>query len=581
MTIPAILPMSFSGSSSLSTYGAQPQAGGLFGAFFGDFMGTLMQTAGMTPAQSRPMPQMGTNDDPLLALLGLNKEQTLSDLPPELKKEDGSLDLNAVADKLFGDARPEGDVLAIRLVMIEIVTVVYTEANTLGKAGIGLENLTDTEALAWAYMKQGYSAEEATAKAERLAAIMALLDAQIERLKAMNAALAEGAAMAGYTTAALPAQDMPFGLGGAQMTYAAFRSVSVSTTTYTDLTARVLKGAPLVADAAAATRLAAATDGEAARGIDLLLPAATDDAPLDEGQLQQLVRSAERILEAVTRAEQTPAVQQALAAGTSLSTRQIQNALATEGEGAEPVIGRMTPEGEALPATNTPREAAAKPLRQQSVEVQQNIRPDIARTTPSIDAQTQPMDSTNATPVYKVETAPSGGMQLVNAQTGEVVALDDAPRPDTPRAATPDARMAELVAQAKVIQQVRAHVRTVANHGGGRIDVAITPPELGRVEVNLRIREGKVTGVITVQRPEVMEHLARELKVLEQGLADAGLSLSKEGLTFQMQGQGAQQRQTGDNPQTAQRGGGDTGQDDPAQRQTVWQNPDRLVDVNV
>jgi len=433
---------------------------------------------------------------------------------------------------------------------------------------------------------------------------MKMLDAQIKRMKEMLAALSDENPLAGYINAAGMGaqQDMPFGFGNAQVSFAAFKSVSVTTTSYTDLSARILNGAPLTGDvnpnrllaegisvAALAQSAGADADFEVLAGQ---IAAQGGEVALSDEQLAQLVKSAERILEAVVKADKPAALQQAVAAavaGQQAAKPRTDAALAAtetpvDAEGNPVTLTGVDAVLDAeAPQPSYRQDERAAPQRQTVADGGLDLRADTAPRAPSLDAQTTPVDSTNATPVYKVETSPTGGMQIVNAATGEVVTINTQPAADAARATPFDSRMADLVAQARVVEQMRVHVRTVANHGGGRIDVAINPPELGRVEVNLRIKEGKVSGTITVQRPEVMEHLARELKVLEQGLADAGLTLSAEGLTFQLQEQGAHDKQEGGNRQASAGGdfSGSGSGDQNAADTAAWINPDRLVDVNV
>ncbi len=601
MTIPAISPQTFLGDNFPGLGATTGTSGGLFGSFMSDFLGTLTQAVGQGETE------IGTNADPLLALLGLDEGQSLADLPPELLDEEGEPDLNMIAKALFGDNLPEGDIQAISVTVIQVVTVVYSELNTLQSAGIPLDDLGSVDALAAAYMNQGYTEEEAFAKAESLVAIMNMLDAQIKRMKEMLAALTDENPLAGYINAAGMGtqQDMPFGFGHAQVSFAAFKSVSVTTTSYTDLSTRILNGAPLTGDvnpnrllaegisvAALAQSASADADFEVLAGQ---IAAQDGEVALNDEQLAQLVKSAERILEAVVKADKPAALQQAVAAavaGQQAAKTQTPRTDAAIAATEAPVDADGNPvtlagvdaalEAEA-PQPGYRQDERAAPQRQGAAEGNIDFRADTAPRAPSLDAQTTPVDSANATPVYKVETSPTGGMQIVNAATGEVVNINNQPAADAARATPFDSRMADLIAQARVVEQMRVHVRTVANHGGGRIDVAINPPELGRVEVNLRIKEGKVSGTITVQRPEVMEHLARELKVLEQGLADAGLTLNTEGLTFQLQEQGAHDKQDSGNRQASAGGdfsGSGSGDQDAADN-AAWINPDRLVDVNV
>lgn len=90
--------------------------------------------------------------------------------------------------------------------------------------------------------------------------------------------------------------------------------------------------------------------------------------------------------------------------------------------------------------------------------------------------------------------------------------------------------------------------------GVDRIAVQLHPAELGAVEVQLDIeRSGRVSAVITAERPETLELLQRDSRLMERSLGDSGLKLAGDGLSFalkqdqqqhqhQQQGQSFQER---------------------------------------
>jgi flagellar hook-length control protein FliK len=75
--------------------------------------------------------------------------------------------------------------------------------------------------------------------------------------------------------------------------------------------------------------------------------------------------------------------------------------------------------------------------------------------------------------------------------------------------------------------------------GSTRFELRLDPPELGRVEVRLDVsRDHRVTAVIAADNPQSLMELARHARELEQQLQSAGLSLSENGLSFDLR-QGA------------------------------------------
>lgn len=90
-------------------------------------------------------------------------------------------------------------------------------------------------------------------------------------------------------------------------------------------------------------------------------------------------------------------------------------------------------------------------------------------------------------------------------------------------------------------------VRSVPN-GLDRFSVHLQPAELGSVDIQLSFESaGRVSALITAERPETLEMLQRDSRILERSLGDSGLKLSSDGLSFglkqdqqQQHGQGFQ-----------------------------------------
>tara|TARA_R110000868_G_scaffold262401_1_gene520906 strand:- start:66990 stop:68759 length:1770 start_codon:yes stop_codon:yes gene_type:complete len=143
-----------------------------------------------------------------------------------------------------------------------------------------------------------------------------------------------------------------------------------------------------------------------------------------------------------------------------------------------------------------------------------------------------------------------------------------------------------MVKQANIASQVDIQMKSLVKQGGGQIRFRLDPPELGELDIKLNISKGVVRGTIVVQSIEAAEHLARDLRILQQSFEEAGLELHKEGIQFKLEdnNQGQEQQASG-------RGGkGSNAQEDDdgflnvggkAEESANWVKPDALVDVSV
>ncbi len=101
-----------------------------------------------------------------------------------------------------------------------------------------------------------------------------------------------------------------------------------------------------------------------------------------------------------------------------------------------------------------------------------------------------------------------------------------------------------------VTHQVSVNVKRAVADGLDRITIRLRPENLGRVEVRLEVGTDKtVQARIVVDRPETLDMLRQDSRVLERALQDAGLQADGNSLSFSLrEGQG-EGRQTAGGPQ--------------------------------
>lgn len=73
------------------------------------------------------------------------------------------------------------------------------------------------------------------------------------------------------------------------------------------------------------------------------------------------------------------------------------------------------------------------------------------------------------------------------------------------------------------------------------LTLQLEPAELGRVDVALRVDDGgRLHAAFSIERPETLSLLQREVRGLEQTLAGSGLQLADAGLSFSLRREGGQ-----------------------------------------
>ena len=80
-----------------------------------------------------------------------------------------------------------------------------------------------------------------------------------------------------------------------------------------------------------------------------------------------------------------------------------------------------------------------------------------------------------------------------------------------------------------------------AHAGKNRFEIRLDPPELGRIDVRLKIdRGGNVTSRLVVERSDTLDLLKRDAPQLERALQQAGLKTADNALEFSLRHQAFQ-----------------------------------------
>lgn len=112
---------------------------------------------------------------------------------------------------------------------------------------------------------------------------------------------------------------------------------------------------------------------------------------------------------------------------------------------------------------------------------------------------------------------------------------------------------------AHVATQVAAEIARNLKNGQTHFQMRFDPPELGRVEVNMRVgADGSVQAHLIVDRPETLDMFLRDQRGLERALEAAGLNPDSDNLQFSLKQDGGQDFASGqgDRDQPAGPGGG-------------------------
>ncbi|WP_119459818.1 flagellar hook-length control protein FliK [Rhodospirillaceae bacterium SYSU D60014] len=139
-----------------------------------------------------------------------------------------------------------------------------------------------------------------------------------------------------------------------------------------------------------------------------------------------------------------------------------------------------------------------------------------------------------------------GDGDLSSASTGQSLAGTPSTPTQAAHGATAAAGHRPVPTPPMLAEQIAVHIQRGIEQGTDRIDIRLTPAELGRIEVRLELgHDGRVHASIAVDRAETLDLLQRDSRSLERALQDAGLKTDSGGLTFNLRGDGRQHSNTG------------------------------------
>lgn len=141
---------------------------------------------------------------------------------------------------------------------------------------------------------------------------------------------------------------------------------------------------------------------------------------------------------------------------------------------------------------------------------------------------------------------------------------------------------AHLLNRSNAQGQTAIHMKSLAKNGGGEIKFKLYPEELGEVQIELEVQNGRVRGAVSVENTEVAEHLARELHRLQEGLEEAGLAFHEEGLEFLVRDENSEGGQGNQHNEDDSEEAGVIASADESTKESSssWVRPDAIVDVS-
>ena len=177
---------------------------------------------------------------------------------------------------------------------------------------------------------------------------------------------------------------------------------------------------------------------------------------------------------------------------------------------------------------------------------------DIATRVAPTATQAAPEPASMAQTMIAAQLARSGSEGMAansGAATTDVIppvtGVASVSQPGSAAAVTQTAALHRPSAHPAPADQVAVQIQHAVASGETRISVRLHPAELGRVDVDLEIgKDGRVLAMVTAEKPETLEMLQRDTRVLERALQDAGLDTDSDSLNFNLFGE----REAGDTP---------------------------------
>lgn len=153
-------------------------------------------------------------------------------------------------------------------------------------------------------------------------------------------------------------------------------------------------------------------------------------------------------------------------------------------------------------------------------------------------SQTAAQSSTLAGSAARADSLASGSATTTQAGQPNLGAT-----PGTVTLSREAANFEQILKQAgrpPVAEQVQVQIKSMVRQGESKMIVKLDPPELGQLEIKFEMSKSEKTTktnvIINVERQQTLELLQRDSKMLVQALADAGLQLDGNSLSFNLKG---------------------------------------------
>ena len=101
----------------------------------------------------------------------------------------------------------------------------------------------------------------------------------------------------------------------------------------------------------------------------------------------------------------------------------------------------------------------------------------------------------------------------------------------------------KLAQQANVQNQVNIAIKNLKDQNMQQIKIKLNPEELGNISIEMELVDSSARGVITVERPEVAQQLAQNLKDIFQNFKQAGVNVDIKDIVVKVDDQTKQQSQ--------------------------------------
>ena len=188
-----------------------------------------------------------------------------------------------------------------------------------------------------------------------------------------------------------------------------------------------------------------------------------------------------------------------------------------------------------------------------------------------------------------VQTIPTGLVEVAAQPISADLpagALPTATGPTTMTTAQTAQTLPSMVQTAVVASSVAVDIARFARQGETRFEIRLDPPELGRVDVRLRVADdGMVRAHLIVERPETLDMFMRDARALERSLEQQGLKTANGGLEFSLGSESGEQAASDGGGDMAPQDEGDDAngqQPDPAVARTYWRSSaDGRIDFRV